>query len=162
MLGNVIYGPSVGVLDLSVAHSDLHELAALVVLAFVVLWELGSGLSEFVKILLALGTDHVVGGDLVLNPSVVSVLVHGGLSNWNDSVNQIPKDTFDKWGGGEGTLIGESLVEVDQFDELAKVESTHLGVLLLWCPVFGLTHVVHHDFFVLLFVNQSGEELVMI
>ena len=158
----MINRPSVGVLDLSIAHSDLHELASLVVLAFVVLWELGSGLTEFIKIFLALGTDHVVGGDLLLHPSVLDVLVHGGLSNWDNGVNQIPKDTFDKWGGGEGTLIGESLVEIDQFDKLAKVKRALLGVLLLWCPVFSLAHVVHHDLSVLLLVNQSGEELVVV
>ena len=149
-------------MDLSVAHSDLHELVSLVVLAFVVLWELGSGLTEFVKFLLALGTDHVVGGDFLLDPSVSNILVHGGLFNWDNSVNQIPKDTFDKGSSSEGSLIGESLVEVDQFDKLAKVERTLLGVLLLCCPVVSLAHVVHHDFFVLLFVNQSGEEFVMV
>ena len=120
----MINRPSVGVLDLSVAHSDLHELASLVVLAFVVLWELGSGLTEFVKLLLTLGTDHVVGGDFLLHPSVSNILVHGRLFNWDNSVNQIPKDTFDKWSSSEGSLIGESLVEVDQFDKLAKKENT--------------------------------------
>jgi hypothetical protein len=97
-----------------------------------------------------------------LHPSVLDVLVHGGLSNWDNGVNQIPKNAFDKWGGGEGTLIGESLVEIDQFDKLAKVKRALLGVLLLWCPVFSLAHVVHHDLSVLLLVNQSGEELVMV
>jgi hypothetical protein len=91
----VINWSIIGVLDLSVAHSDLHELVSLVVLAFVVLWELGSGLTEFVKFLLAFGTDHVVGGDFLLDPSVSNILVHGGLFNWDNSVNQIPKDTFD-------------------------------------------------------------------
>ena len=158
----MINWPSVGVLDLSVAHSDLHELASLVVLAFVVLWELRSGLTEFVEVFLALSTDHVVSRDLLLHPSVLDVLVHGGLSNWDNGVYQIPKNTFDKWGGGEGTLIGESLVEVDQFDKLAKVKRTLLGVLLLWSPVFSLSHVVHHYLSMLLLVNQSGEELVVI
>ena len=153
---------SVGILDLSVAHSDFHELASLVVLAFVVFWELGSGLSELVQVVLALGSNHVVGGGLVLHPSVLDVFVHGGLSNWDNSVNKIPKNSFDKWGGGERSLIGESLVEIDELHELAEVEWGLLGVLLLWCPVLGLAHVVHHYLSVLLLVNQSGEELVVI
>ena len=148
----MINWPSVGVLDLSVAHSDLHELASLMVLALVVLWELGSGLSKFIKIILALGTDHVVGGDFLLHSSELDVLVHGGLSNWDDSVNQVPKNAFNKWGGGEGSLIGESLVEVDQSHKLAKVKRTLLSVRVC----------VHHHLFVLLFVNQSREKLVMI
>ena len=148
----MINWPIVGILDLSVTHSDLHELASLMVLALVVLWELGSGLSEFIKIILALGTDHVVGGDFLLHSSELDVLVHGGLSNWDDSVNQVPKNAFDKWGGGEGSLIGESLVEVDQFHKLAKVKRTLLSVRVC----------VHHHLFVLLFVNQSREKLVMI
>jgi hypothetical protein len=148
----VINWSIVGVLDLSVAHCDLHELASLVVLALVVLWELGSGLSEFVKVVLAFGTDHVVGGDFLLHSSELDVLVHGGLSDWDHSVNQVPKDTFDEWGGSQGSLIGESLVEVDQLHKLAEVKRTLLSDRVC----------VHHHLFVLLLVNQSGQKLVVI
>ena len=108
--------------------------------------------------MLALATDHVVNGVFLKNSSILNVLVHGGLSNWDNSVNQIPENAFDKWGGGERSLIGESPVEVDQLHKLAKVKRALFGVLSTSC----LVHVGNHDLFVLLLVNQSGEKLIMI
>ena len=87
MLSDVINWSSISVLNLSVAHSDSHELVTLVVLALAVFWELGSGLSELVKVVLTLLSDHVVGGGLLLHSSVLDILVHGRLSDWDHGVN---------------------------------------------------------------------------
>ena len=149
----MINWPIVCVLYLSVAHRNFHELASITVLAFMTLWELRSGLIKLIKVIPSLATDHVVNRVFLKNFSVLNVLIHGGLSYRDDSVNQIPKNTFDKWGGGEGSLIGESPVEVDQFDEFAKVERTLFRVFSTCWQVFCLVHVGNHDLFVLLLVN---------
>ena len=113
--------PIVDILHLSVAHSHFHELVALVILALVVLWEVGPSSTKFVKLVLLLLTHDVVGADLLLNLSEVSVHVHGLLSDWDHGVNNVPKDTLDKWSGGQGSLIGESSVEVNELDKLFQI-----------------------------------------
>ena len=122
------------------------------VLALVALWELRSGHCKLVHVLLGLLWDGVVGADFLLDLSEVGVLVHGVLGDRNHGVNNVPKDTLDKWGGSQGSLIGESSVEVNELDKLLEVERA-----LLWSSSPFQLH-----FSVLLLVNQSGQELVVV
>ena len=80
----------IGILNLSIAHGHLHKLASLVVLAFMVFWEPGSCDAKFIHLLLCLLWDNVVGATLLLDSSEVGELVHGGLGDWDDSVNNVP------------------------------------------------------------------------
>ena len=133
------------VLNLSIAHGNLHKLTTLVVLALVALWEFSSGDSKLVHVVLGLLRDGVVGADFFLNFTEISVLVHGFLSDWNHGVHNVPEDTLDKWSGRQGALIGESSVEVNERDKLFEVERA-----FLWSSSpFQL------QFSVLLLVNQG-------
>jgi hypothetical protein len=115
------------VLNLSIAHSNLHKLTSLMVLALVALWEFRSSHSKLVHIVLGLLRDGVVGADFFLNFTEVSVLVHSFLSDRNHSIHNIPEDTLYKWSGRQGALIGESSVEVNERDKFLEVEGAFLG-----------------------------------
>ena len=87
---DVVNWSLIGILNLSIAHGHLHKLASLVVLAFMVFWEPGSCDAKFIHLLLRLLWDNVVGATLLLDSSEVGELVHGGLGDWDDSVNNVP------------------------------------------------------------------------
>jgi len=133
------------VLNLSIAHGNLHKLTALVVLALVALWEFSSGDRKLVHVVLGLLRDGVVGADFFLNFTEISVLVHGFLSDWDHGIHNVPEDTLDKWSGCQGALIGESSVEVNERDKLFEVERA-----FLWSSSPFQLH-----FSVLLLVNQG-------
>jgi hypothetical protein len=133
------------VLNLSIAHGNLHKLTTLVVLALVALWEFSSGDSKLVHVVLGLLRDGVVGADFFLNFTEISVLVHGFLSDWDHGIHNVPEDTLDKWSGRQGALIGESSVEVNERDKLFEVERA-----FLWSSSPFQLH-----FSVLLLVNQG-------
>ena len=121
-LCDVINWSIVCVLHLSVAHSHFHELASLVVLAFVIFWESGSGHGKLVHLFLGLLWHDVVGANLLLNSPEVGVLVHGGLGDWDHGVNNIPKDTLHQWCCGQRSLVSKSSVEVNQFNKSLQVK----------------------------------------
>lgn len=141
----------VNILHLSIAHGHLHELAALMVLAFMVLWELSSSHSKFIELLLLFLCDDIVGTDLLLNFPEVGVLVHGLLCDWNHGVNNVPKDTLNKWSSGERALIGEPPVEIHKFDEFLQIK---------WAICWSSSSE-HSHLSVLLLINKSGKELVV-
>ena len=96
---NVINCSIVCVLNLSIAHSNLHKLTALMVLALVALWEFSSGDSKLIHVVLGFLRDGVVGADFLLNFTEIGILVHSFLSDWNHGIHNIPEDTLDKWSG---------------------------------------------------------------
>ena len=121
---------SIEVLDLSAAHGDSHELSSVMVLAFAVFWVFLSGLGELVHLVLALLSDDVVGTDLVLNLAELDVSVHGALSDWDNLLDDVPEDALSAWSSGQGALIGEPSVVVDQGDESSQVQWAHdIGLL---------------------------------
>ena len=124
---DVINSSIVCVLNLSIAHSNLHKLTALMVLALVALWELSSGDSKLVHVILGLFRHGVVGANFLLDFTEISVLVHGFLSDWNHGINNVPEDTLDEWSGRQGALIGESSVEVNERDKFLEVKRAFLG-----------------------------------
>ena len=101
------------VLNLSIAHGNLHKLTTLMVLALMALWEFRSGDSKLVHVGLRLLWNGVVGADFFLNFAEVSVLIHGALSDWNDGIYHVPEDTLDKWSGSQRALVGEPSVEIN-------------------------------------------------
>jgi len=58
--------------------------------------------------------------------SELIVFVKGGLSNWNNVINNIPKDTFWAWNSCQRSLIGPSSVEVEKLNELMHVKTFSL------------------------------------
>ena len=85
----------IGILDLSIAHGNSHELISLMVLALTILRELCPGLGKLVHIFLVLLWDDIVGAALLCNFSEGNVLVHGRLSDGDHGVDDVPQDTFE-------------------------------------------------------------------
>ena len=93
-LSDVINWSVILVLNLSGAHSNLHELSTLVILALMVVWPVGPCLGKLAQLILSLLGDDVVGTDLLGNFSEVSVLVHCCLGDRDHGVDNIPKDAL--------------------------------------------------------------------
>lgn len=150
-LCNVINWSIILVLNLSGAHSDLHELSPLVILALMVVWPMGPCLGELAQLILSLLGHDVVRTDLLRNFSEIGVLVHCCLGDRDHRVDHIPKDPLYQWGSCQGTSVGKSSVEVNKIDKFLQVKRTVLGVV----------GVVYFHLFVHLLVNKGFQELVV-
>ena len=124
---DVINFSVVCVLNLSIAHGNLHKLTALMVLALVALWELRSGHSKLVHVVLRLFRHGVVGANFFLNSAEVSVLVHSFLSDWNHGIHNVPEDALNKWSGCQRALIGKPSVKINKRDKFLEVKRVLLG-----------------------------------
>jgi len=124
-----VEGSTVLVLNLSVASGDSHVGVASVFLASL---GLGDVLLQFLKELdgLVVALGDLVGDLLLLDTLHGGVAIEGGLSDWDDTFDDVPEDTLVTWSGGQRALVGPSLVELDLTDELFKVQ--HESRLICW------------------------------
>ena len=161
--------PVILILDLSVASTNSHESGAILLEALLGVWNIGLELFEESNGLWILVGNFV--GDLVgFDFSHVHVKVEGALSDWNDTLDDVPEDTLVAWSGGQGSWIGPSFVEIKLLDELGKVKFSHIkwliAVLLLFdegeqesvVPVNVGVWVSEFHFFEVLFWHDFEEE----
>lgn len=148
------------VLNLSVAHSNSHELVSVDVLALhaVVMGGLGKGPS--VNFLLI--GNELGGGETLLDLSELDELIGGALSDWDNLLNNVPHDTFGSWGGGEGSLESPSSVSVDHADEFGKIQSGVLSGGQLTVSIVGALGWLVLDGLELLLIDEVGKELVVV
>ena len=159
----------IGILDSPVTHGNSHELVTLMVLALDNFWELDFGLQEIVDVILSHSGHDIVGTDLLLHLTVVDVLVHGVLGDWDNGFNHVPKDTLHKGSGGQGALVGESAVVLAELNELAQVEGAQTQVLYLrtpilttvWFPLVFHIHLSKEKLLVMLLINQFHKEIIV-
>jgi len=124
-----VEGSTVLVLNLSVASGDSHVGVASVFLASL---GLGDVLLQFLEELDGLGValGDLVGDLLLLDTLHGGVAIEGGLSDWDDTFDDVPEDTLVTWSGGQRALVGPSLVELDLTDKFFEVQ--HESSLIHW------------------------------
>ena len=153
----------ISILNLSIAHGNSHKLISLMILALAILWELCPSLGKLIHIFFVLLRDDIVGAAFLCNSSEGRVLVHRGLGDWDHGVDDVPKDAFEQRGCGQGSLVSEAAVEVDQLYELAKVQGRVLSIGMgLRGEIILLASIINQHLSMLLLIDQVLQELVMI
>lgn len=117
-------GSAVLVLDFSVAAGDSHEGVSSLLLGSLGSWDVFFQLLEELDGLGIL-VSEMIGALMFLDLSHFGVHIKGGLSDRDDSFNDVPEDSLVTWSGGQRALVGPSLVEVKLLDELGQIQVTH-------------------------------------
>jgi len=148
------------VLDLSVANGNSHELVSVDVVALhaVVMGGFGHGPS----VDLSLVGNELGGRDLLGDLSELDELIASGLSDWDDLLNNVPHDSFGHWGGGEGTLVGESSVEVNGVDKLGQIKAGFLSGGQFTVGIIGALGWLVLDFFQFFLINELSQKFIMV
>ena len=124
-------GSAVLVLNLSVAASDSHEGMSGILLAFLgsrdVLLQLLEELNG-----LCVAEGNLVGDLLFFDPAHGRKPIEGGLSDRNNTFNDVPEDALVTWSCGQRALICPPLIEVDLVNELFQIQFEARGVFLIF------------------------------